>query len=83
MIKFLIVYSEKNNEKYSDELDKDHEEFLQIMQKYLLFFGSLPELGQYFLIIKEESKKKALDIVYRDPYIQAQVYQTFKLTRIF
>jgi len=82
MSKFVIIYSKKD--KGSEELDSDHQEFLIEMQhrEKVLISGSLADQDQFLLIIEEESKEKAFNIIYRDPYIQTGHYKTFKLTEL-
>jgi uncharacterized protein YciI len=81
MSKFSITYLKREKEQASNELESDHQEFLKEMKRRQKVISSTPLNGEYLIIIEEETKEKALNIVYRDPYIQTRYYQTFKLTQ--
>jgi len=80
MSKFSITYLKREKEQASNELESDHQEFLKEMKRRQKVISSTPLNGEYLIIIEEETKEKALNIVYRDPYIQTRYYQTFELT---
>lgn len=84
MKKFLVIYSNKDKERGSNELTCDHVEFLKEIKKKnkLLLCGPLLNQEKSVLILKEESREKALEIVYRDPFIQTHYYGKFDLSEI-
>lgn len=82
MKKYLVIYSKKDEERMSKELISDHVEFLKEMKRKLFLCGPLSDEKRAILIIKEESREKALNIIYRDPFIQTKYYGKFDLTEI-
>lgn len=82
--RFFIIYSNKSQKPASKELNNDHVSFLKEIEKEkkLLFYSLLKEKDNAILIIKEVSREKVLDIIYRDPFIQTKLYKNFKLSEI-
>ena len=82
MKNFFVIYSNKTKNPASEELIKDHVSFLKEIEKKkkLVLYETLVENDDALMIIREVSREKALDIIYRDPFIQTKYYRNFKLS---
>lgn len=80
MKSFLIIYSQKNKRKLSQELLEKHIDFLKNLTdlKYLVVCGPFIDNERSMIVLRCSSKEIATQLVNEDPFVKEKYYRQYE-----